>query len=476
MVAPLLQLAQLGHESVRRGARNPLDYVRLTTPQAQWLRVDQQLAIWRAGNQIGKSYAQAYDIALSATGRHPRQTHRPPVRILVVSYSLEQMDPLLEKLWALMPKDEIDPKVSYAPGSGLRGYKQPHIKIVSGPGAGSVIHFATYKQGSKRIAGGTYHRIYLDEPPPETVYGEIRPRLNRHAGHLRISLTPTPDAPPMDYLRKKVEAGEIYEHHTKLSIAAVTPRGSRLYERPWMSQAQIAAFERDCLEVERLMRMEGAWEPITTDRWLTHYSDRCVMIEPLTPGAKVGVGIDHGTAAGKQRAVLVVVLQLDELAPIVWIVDEVCSDGMTTPDQDAAAILAMLARNDLTYDDVDTWVGDRQVGASHYDARKSNADIRRHLARQLRRPVERCAWIETPTKWSGSVAYGMRLMNSIMGRTTDGRPNWRVHPRCVESIKAYKTFRGDRRDPGKDVLDAQRYAVEKMVRAGGWHGLHAIYR
>ena len=59
-----LGLAGLLHRSIEAGKRNPRRSVRLTNPQRDWLDVSAPLAVFRGGNQIGKSFAQAVDVDL----------------------------------------------------------------------------------------------------------------------------------------------------------------------------------------------------------------------------------------------------------------------------------------------------------------------------------------------------------------------------------------------------------------------------
>jgi phage terminase large subunit-like protein len=486
-----LDILDILDESIDHGAASPLDHVRLTQPQTAWLNVDAPVALWRAGNQLGKSWAQAVDIVAFCRGTHPQQTHRPPVRIVVASESWAQMVPLATKLWELLPKDEIDPKLYYAPGQGIKGYKEPVVPFVAGPGAGSEIILCTYSQGAVRLAGGTFHRGYCDEPPPEHFFGELRPRLNVLNGHLRMTFTPTPESPPLDYLREKVEKwrkgepGGIYEHHTVLEPEACHPVGALI---PFMTEAKIGRFAADCLPAERAMRMEGAWEPLTTERWLTSYTDEmCARsftvgqrygIGPKK-GAKLAIGIDHGAAAGKQAACLIAVDQGAGLAPKVWVIDELLAEATTTPERDARQILDMLERHGLTYDDIDEWVGDRPLGSHRSAVQKGNADLKRYLAAALNRPPMTLKWIHIPKKFSGSVWYGARIMNAAMGRTVtddDGeRSHFLVHPRCAKIRDSFKAFRGDKRDPHKDIFDACRYAVERLVSADGWMQFTALY-
>jgi len=80
---------------------HPLRDERYTNPQLRFEAFWARYVLWRAGNQIGKSHALARLIIKFCRGDLPWQKHRPPVEILVVSYSWEQMDPLCEKIWRL---------------------------------------------------------------------------------------------------------------------------------------------------------------------------------------------------------------------------------------------------------------------------------------------------------------------------------------------------------------------------------------
>ena len=458
-------------QAVRSARENPLEYLRHTVPQRGWLMHPKGRACWVDGNRLGKSWAQAADIALFATGRHPLQTHPPPVEVCVASESWAQFVPLQKRLWDILPKDEIDPKLYWAPGQGIKGYKEPVIPIVAGRGKGSVITLMTYKQGALRLAGFNFHRAYTDEPPPESFIGELLPRLAQRSGFLRMTFTPTPESPPMDWLRDKIEAAEagkpggIHRYNCGLKPENVEVHGG-IVPLPYMTPEQVQAFIDDCLPLEREMRVNGAWEPLSADRMLTNYNAACEKWSE--PQGQLWVGLDHGAAAGKQAVALLVIDNPRNLAPRIWVLDCHVAEGRTTPEDDARTILEMLARNGCKYDDVDGWVGDRSVGRARWDVDKSNKELREFLAHELRRPVRQTKFIETPKKWSGSVLYGFRLINAVMARRdSDGGSNFRIHPRCRELVDAIKTFNGDSRHPGKDVLDAVRYPIEAAVRRAG---------
>ena len=121
-----------------------------------------RLVLWRDGNRLGKSFALAWELIHRCRGTHPfKTTHRPPIRALVISVSLDQIVPLMEAIWMLVPKGELSSKCGFDPGRGITG-KPPRLVFESGPGKGSVISFATYRQGSTRIAGGEYQVVVMD--------------------------------------------------------------------------------------------------------------------------------------------------------------------------------------------------------------------------------------------------------------------------------------------------------------------------
>ncbi len=458
--------------SRERAQRSGLDYVRLTEPQRIVAQDAAQRVIWRDGNQLGKSYFLAWEILHRLRGTHPyKTTHRPPIRALVASVSLEQMMPLMEKLWELAPKDELSHKCGFDPGRGLTG-KPPRLVFTSGPGKGSVLSFATYKQGTTRIAGGTYHLVGLDEPPTEQMWGEVQPRLMRQNGDLICTFTPTPDMPDLGWLREMVEAEAVEEHNFGLTEANCWIAGA---PRPFKTQEEIDEYAATLLEHERAMRIDGAWEPLTKGAWLTNFSEKNTRSDRPLDGAYLGVGIDHGAAAGKQAAVLFAAMDRHGRQPRVWWWDETLSDGLTTPAQDAQAILDMLARNGLTMLDVDEWVGDRPTGESKHHIRKSNKALRIQLCHIAGIPLHRARVIHTPHKWGGSLTYGMRMLNGLFGTVDDdGIPIATVHPRCKRFIAFALNFKGDRRDPLKDVGDAGRYIMERTIKVRGWRAFKAI--
>lgn len=432
-----------------------LNHPRLTLPQQQFASARERFLLWVGGNSIGKSWGHAWDLVHFARGTHPwRPTPSGFRKVAVAGYSFAQMDPLLEKLWMMLPKGEIHPKLYYAPGQGIKGFKEPVVPFVSGPGAGSVIYLFTYQQGASRIMGFQGHRLSLDEPPPENIYAESRPRLNRYRGELRVTMTPTPDSPPLAYLRKELDEKKLAFIKTSYNEENITIHGG-LMPWAWKSQAEIAEDIAAYLADERNMREHGDWDPVAAGRWLERITDAHYTDLPLPGGTwYLAVGMDHGTRPGRQTASLVACSS----DGFFMILDEVRTETVTSIDEDAAGILEMLKRNGLGWEEIDYWVGDRATSESYWGAAKSNLDMLRAIAAHLRMTAREAAArgirITTMFKDRGSLRRGFSTMNSL---AAGGR--LLVSRRCVHFQKGAKEWTGDVQSPLKDPLDSARYAL-----------------
>ena len=452
-----------------RERRRAIDYIRWTDPQRAFLAERAPAAIIWGANQIGKSWVLAADAILFLRGEHPYdQTHRPPVRVLVLGDRWSAMVPLIRRLWSFIDPAQFGGKLRFE-GGQIRGQKYAVYRVQSGPGEGSELILATYREGAQRIAGETVHRVITDEPMPDAIYGEIVPRLQRFGGHLRLGFTPTLGTyEGVQFIWDLVERGLIVEHQVVLTPEAVTPRGG-LLEVPLITASQIAETEARYLPMERDMRMGRSRVPLATDRVLSGWGEHLISADGPPLGAVVSVGIDHGSGAGRQRAV-VVAIHPDLYEPEVWVLGEVYSDGRTTPKQDAAAIRDMLLEVGLRLEDVDYWYGDRAHAGDRFGGSKSNGKLLRAFTELLR--VGRSQLpaplrlLRVPTKGPDSVWDGCRALNAIMLSE-----RLHVHPRTVHLQHDIATWRGSTIAPEKDGVDALRYAtippLDRIVRRRG---------
>lgn len=485
-------LVDVLHGVQDRHRRFPIPGMQLTRPQRQVLQDPMPVKLWRDGNQLGKSWWLALEVVLAATGRHPYlNLRRPPVQIMVFSVNKEQAVPLHEKIWQLLPKDEIDDRCKFDPGRGITG-KPPRITFVRGPGKGSVIHFATYDQGARRAAGFTLVLVVLDEPPPAKVYGEVVPRVLRQNGRVLMGMTPTPDMADVSWLREKVEAGEISEHNFGLAVDNVWLDGD---PTPMLTQKQIDEFERALLRSEREMRMRGAWEATVEGAWLDNFVRedhvRPFTLEDVAQAAAnlhgghgyrtklfLFVGYDHGTEPNKEAIVIgaatgsIVDIHDKRVldGPMVWAMNARKLESKATPELIVDVTEDMLEECGLTWENIDVWVGDREAMGRLSNMRLNNRHIMHAWAAKIGVDYADLPFkVETAYKPAGSVENGLRLINSLLAkRTDDEQPMAAFHPRTEELVQACERHQGAKKDPLKDILDAYRYPVMRIVRAGEW--------
>lgn len=443
------------------------EHVRLTVPQSLWLPEPARLSLLRKGNQLGGTTALLMDLISRCRGDDSLGTflhHKPPINAIVISESWDQMGQpggFMSKLWELLPKDEIDPKIAFEPGRGITG-KPPRIVFTSGPGKGSVIGFGTYRQGAARLAGSTVQHVAADEPPPSSLLAELVPRLLRYRGTLRINYTPVLDMPDQVELRQLVARGLVIEHNPHLTEANCWPIGAPF---AWVRQAEIDEMASLLPAAEVGMRIRGDWEPVITGNWLSAW-DEGLHIRRDTPpeGSTLGVGIDHGANAGKQAASLFGAADLHSLHPYGWFLDEDIGTGRTSTKDDARAILAMLRRNGLEWHHVDVWVGDRATTMDRMLISKDNAKLRAELAALVRVPLEQFPVIETARKGAGSLDHGLRKWNALLAlKDQDGTPHIAVNPRAQQTAQFCAKWAGNKNDPLKNVGDAARYVLNRVV-------------
>ena len=446
----------------------------LTKPQSDWLLLGSPLDkandgrpfLWLGANQIGKSYAQAAKMLHYLRRTGPYATRPPgPVRIVVISISKEQIEPLMSKIWELLPKQSTPtgdlrsveaPDLQFEPGFGFRG-KPPRIKFTSGPAKDSTVVFATYSQGSSRIAGLTAKVIILDEPAPESMWGEVVLRVMRQGGQIWMTMTITPDSPPQDWLKAKVDNGDIRFMQTPLTVDNMRPTGLP----PFLSEAKIQATKRQVPAAEWPLRFDAAWEGATTEQWLSAWSNELIRECRPPQGAKLIVSGDHGIRPGRQGAALIAYILTP--TPRFWLLGEVCCDPSntkaTTSKEDALNIKAMLGACGLSWEHVDDWVFDRAADSYRQEVRKSNKLLRLHLAAAYGVEQDRFPRLEVPYKTGGSFLQGFSLMNSIFcNKQID------VSPRCIGFVRSCQKWNGDKRSPLKDILDSVRYGIEHASR------------
>lgn len=153
----------------------------------------------RAGNQLGKTYSGAAEMAFHLTGRYPEwwQGRRWERGITAWvggkdgisvrdSIALLLLGPPSDRGTGLIPGDAIE---DIATARGLAdAVDNVTVKHVSGDI--SRLTFKTYDQGRERWQAATLDLVWFDEEPPSEIYSEGLTRTNATAGMAYMTFTP----------------------------------------------------------------------------------------------------------------------------------------------------------------------------------------------------------------------------------------------------------------------------------------------
>lgn len=452
--------------SAARGARalakrRRLDFIGWTPPQAAFLRDPSKTKLLRTGNQLGKTTAGLSEMIYRCRGDHPfLDVPPPPITAWALAASWPQSLSLQHKLNELLDPDELDPRTrTFDPKHGF-GANGPVVLFKNG----SIIRIRTTQQAGLDLSGATIHFALFDEPPwSQRVFSEVDKRRLRTNGTLAVTLTPINR--PCGFLREMAEAGGLSDHHYRLEPENLIPEGHTepltLTDGTPMDAAWIESVLASTLPHELPVVCHGEWEVRTMSRYFAAFSDVEHVSDELPRGrCEVVLGIDHGDGANfSQCAILAAV---SSLTGAIWVLDEYVSTESTTTRQDAEAILEMLARNGLTWRDLDQAHGDRSwTGRKSTHARKSNALLTDALSDLLgSEPAPRIRTVKRGHgRGRGSVAHGGRFLHAAMVRD-----QFYVHPRCERLIQCLNKW-SFQDDEWKHGIDGLRYALDRHIFA-----------
>jgi len=443
-------------------------HIKWTAPQGAFLRhVDptNKPILLRTGNQwLGKSTVGIGDTILRCLGQHPTDPagQRPPIVAWVISPTNTHSIGIQQKAWALAPKHELAPNQLFDDVKGFRG-RYPALRFANG----SIVHFRTTKQGALTLSGATIDHVLIDELTTPRVYNELRKRVARRNGTIRLTLTPI--NAPADWLRELCAQGEVIDLHFKCRAEYCIPEGDDeplrdpKSGRP-MDQAWVDEFRASSPEDERPVVIDGEWQIEHKDRELAGWSDNYVFDErkPLPLFAEYGLGIDYGEAS--DRSVCVLVGWSPEGG--AWVLGEWCGDGRTPLLEQAAGIRSLVRRRGLHLRDVRHLVGDINSAGPHGQIGSMNEALTLALGKVIakhRDPATPAGWgLRPANKRKGSVDYRLRMLNGALS----DRRLW-VHESCNRLINSMRQFKPGSREAKvlKDPLDALGYIVEQWLRA-----------
>ncbi len=442
-----------------------------TEPQRRIFESPYAVTVAWGANGIGKSLTLAEVVRRGLAAELGWQDRGPKV-VLLAGNSWGQIGVTLSYLWETVDKRWFKPKLRFE-GGGMRGQRLQIFDILDGPGKGGQLRCGTFNAGAANLAGPRADLVVSDEPLPEKIYNELWPRLFGRRGRIVIGFTPTlGTSEDIKYLWDKVDDpalpwfGEI---QVPLTLEAVTLHGG-LVPYSWSTQEEIDRFEAGLSRLERDMRMGRTRTPATGELYFSAFGPHLIGPCNVPRGTRIGIGIDHGSKPGAQRAILVAVegLGIDARA---WVLDEYKGDGRTEIEADAAGVVAMLARHRMTIQDVDAWIGDRAHGGyGGVNGKKSNEMLKSALAKSTGLDINRTGWHEKlptplrymwqPRKHDSSHWEGFDIIHRM---TVGDSPRLTLSPACAHLRADFENWKGSSRDPHKDGLDALRYILIDMM-------------
>ena len=158
--------------------------------------------LFMAGNQLGKTWAGAYEMAMHLTGRYPTwwKGRRFPyaVRAMCGSESAELTRKGIQRLLIGPPELREEWGTGTVPHDALRdtSMKQGVPDAISSAvvrhvsGEDSVIQFNSYDQGRTKWQADTVDLVWFDEEPPLPIYSEGLTRTNATGGLVWVTFTP----------------------------------------------------------------------------------------------------------------------------------------------------------------------------------------------------------------------------------------------------------------------------------------------
>lgn len=198
---PKQALLKLLQEQKRRQDRNKLSRYRPYHKQIEFHNAGatKRERLFRAGNQLGKTWSSAYETAFHLTGMYPQwwqgKRWSRGVTGWALGESMESTRDTMQRLimgrpgeWGTgtIPQDRIiDVKRAQGIADSIDCVYVRHIC-----GGVSRVYFKSYEKGRSKLQGETLDFAALDEEPPQDIYTEVLTRTNATKGIVWITFTP----------------------------------------------------------------------------------------------------------------------------------------------------------------------------------------------------------------------------------------------------------------------------------------------
>jgi phage terminase large subunit-like protein len=155
-----------------------------------------------AGNQLGKTLAGAFEMAMHLTGEYPEwwtgRTFDRSIRVLAGSETAEMTRKGVQRLLVGPPEQEAEWGTGAVPKDAIVSWNRrmgvpntlDNIVVRHKSGRDSVLEFKSYDQGRAKWQADTVDLVWFDEEPDEDVYTEGLTRTNATGGGVYMTFTP----------------------------------------------------------------------------------------------------------------------------------------------------------------------------------------------------------------------------------------------------------------------------------------------
>lgn len=323
---PKQALLKITQELKRRQDRNKLSRYKPYQRQIDFHNAGatHRERLFRAGNQLGKTWSSAYEIAFHLTGLYPEWWHGKRWARGVTGWALgESMESTRDTMQRLIlgrpgewgtgtiPAELIigEPKRAQGIADSVDCVFVRHVS-----GMVSRLYFKSYEKGRSKLQGETLDFAALDEEPAMDIYTEVLTRTNATKGIVWITFTPllgmsevvrlflqNPTADRAD-INMTIDDVDHYTQEERDRIVASYPaheREARSKGTPILGSGRVFPIAESVITVEpfalpdlwpRICGVDFGWDHPSAAAWLawdrdsdTIYVYDCLRVRETTP-------------------------------------------------------------------------------------------------------------------------------------------------------------------------------------------------
>ncbi len=263
---------------------NKLQYYQPYPKQIELHNLDKRERMLRAGNQLGKTYCAAAEIAMHLTGQYPNwyKGHRftKPVKVWAACESSvltrDRTQSLLcgpygvpaEQGSGFIPRDCI---LDYSLSRGVTDAFDT-VMVRHRTGGVSSVSFKSYEQGRKKFQSDAIDFVGLDEEPPYDIYTECLTRTTATQGLILTTFTPLQGRTPLltrfmdeksperaEVVMTIYDVPHIKDLQTEINKYPVHERQARAMGVPMMGEGRIFPFSDESISEDPIFRIPPEW-------------------------------------------------------------------------------------------------------------------------------------------------------------------------------------------------------------------------